>query len=115
MHIIQTANIVANYFEQNPTIHTVKLSKIQEIKKSIEANFRQQEIFVVVDFTNDSLINMLNISPDLFEREGRHDDSITLKNREKLETEVKWYFNSKVDSKIRENYFEYMKKFKESV
>ena len=111
MYIIQTENLIANYFEQNPTMDSVRLSKIREIKKAIEMNFRKQEIFVVIDFTKESLINMVHISPDIFE--WNKNDSISLKSRKELDMQVKWYFNSKIDEKIKDTYLELMKKFKE--
>lgn len=104
--IIQTENIVANYFEQHPKAQQLKLSKIQGIKRQIEKNFRAQKMFVLVDFTNDSIINMINSSPDIFDRK---ENIITMKSREKFNEKMSWYFDSKIDDTIKNTYLQLMK------
>lgn len=113
-HIIQAENIVANYFDQNPEKDSITIETISAISKKLTVIFKDINIYLYVDNTRDAIINMLNISPDLFER-STDKKEILLKNRSQLQTEVTMYFNAKLDREIKETYLQLMENFKEPV
>lgn len=107
-HILHAQHLVANYFEFHPETNQVSLATITEIKKKIEGHFKKLGIFVYVDYTKDSLINMLNNNEDLFARD-KDEKYIILKDRQKLKEEIFFYFNPKIDTAIKVQYLDLMK------
>jgi hypothetical protein len=76
--------------------------------------FKDLGISIYIDNTRDAIINMLNTSSNLFER-NKNKEAILLKDRPNLKTETNMYFNAKIEKEIREIYLQLMENFREPI
>ncbi len=106
MDILNWENIIASYMT-NTKQATITQEKIHNIKKELQKLFENSWIFIYIDTTRGTLMNTMDISPDLFER-NQINDTITCKDINKLEEETKWYFDAKIPWAIKNKYKEFM-------
>jgi len=109
MYIIPISSVISNYFEINKKEKNVSFFELSKYKKAIEKCFRKKKIFVIVDYTNASIVNTIINYSNFFEMD---ENKIIFKQIRKnnLAKEVKNYFNARLPFQIKE---EYLKVFTE--
>ena len=105
MENIRTENIIASYFSTHPET-TATTREIFRFREDLRMVFEKMEVTVYLEFTNASLINVLNDYPTIFEWDTKQ---IHCKDKTRLEQYAKDLLNVRIPDKIREQYKEAIK------
>jgi hypothetical protein len=101
---IPVENIITTYFLLNEEKRDVLLSTLFIFKRQIEEEFKKREKCVLIEYTNSSIINAIQLNSELFSFKGNRIIYTPQDNKNLLKKENAYFFISRIPCEIKNDF-----------